>query len=137
MEMVYAFDIFNEFSISAARGPDGLLYPWGNTFVNRSVVYLDNSGGETANVGSRPEGASWVGALDMSGNLWEWVSSLDTAYPYDASHESDADTNQSRILRGGSFADPPRDLLRAGYRYRGPVDTSSYYIGIRCARSVE
>ena len=28
---------------------------------------------ETAPVGSFPEGASWVGALDMAGNVYEWT----------------------------------------------------------------
>ena len=24
----------------------------------------------------RPHGASWVGAVDLAGNVWEWVNSL-------------------------------------------------------------
>ncbi|TVR19435.1 MAG: hypothetical protein EA396_12540, partial [Anaerolineaceae bacterium] len=65
----------------SARGPDGWIYPWGNEFFANNVV---NSGGRTADVGSRPGGVSWVGALDMSGNVWEWTSSLFEPYPYDA-----------------------------------------------------
>jgi serine/threonine-protein kinase len=60
----------------AARGPDGLIFPWGDQLISNNVVYEGNSLGETAAVGSRPGGASWVGALDMSGNVWEWVSSI-------------------------------------------------------------
>ena len=60
----------------AARGPESLVFPWGNDFVGKNAVWADSSGDQTADVGSRPAGASWVGALDLSGNLWEWVSSI-------------------------------------------------------------
>ncbi|HEC21824.1 MAG TPA: TIR domain-containing protein, partial [Chloroflexi bacterium] len=75
----------------AARGPDGLLYPWGDEFVALNAVYGDDSGGRPAVVGSRPGGVSWVGALDMSGNLWEWVSSIYAFYPYDPDDGREAD----------------------------------------------
>ena len=57
----------------AARGPDGLAYPWGDEFSPDLAVWEENAGGATAEVGSKPNGASWVGALDMSGNVWEWA----------------------------------------------------------------
>lgn len=53
----------------AARGPDGLVYPWGNEFVADFVVYKDNSGGRTWQVGSKPAGKSWAGVYDLSGNV--------------------------------------------------------------------
>jgi formylglycine-generating enzyme required for sulfatase activity len=59
----------------AARGPDSLVYPWGNDWNDNYAVWDGNSGYITAEVGSRPEGVSWVGAYDMSGNVWEWTSS--------------------------------------------------------------
>jgi len=54
----------------AARGPNGLAYPWG-----------DNRDSSKANVGSHqvrpvtdfPQGASPFGALNMVGNVWEFV----------------------------------------------------------------
>ncbi|NDJ53582.1 MAG: formylglycine-generating enzyme family protein, partial [Chloroflexi bacterium] len=46
----------------AARGPDALTYPWGNEWGADNAVYRGNSGGQTAPVGSRPTGVSWVGA---------------------------------------------------------------------------
>src|SRR5574341_127838 len=60
----------------AARGPDGLVYPWGNDYVAESRVFDPDeyAGGHAAPVGSKPGGASWVGALDMSANLSEWVA---------------------------------------------------------------
>ncbi len=91
----------------AARGPQGLIYPWGNEFVADNVVYSKNSEGKTANVGSHLGGVSWVGALDMSGNVWEWVSSLYQPYPYKVNdgRESMPDYNHERVVRGGAFLD--------------------------------
>lgn len=51
------------------------MYPWGTEFVPDDAVYRENSGGQTADAGSRPAVASWVGAFDMSGNAREWTLS--------------------------------------------------------------
>ena len=120
----------------AARGPDDLIYPWGNNGDGRNVVQ-NNQG--TADVGSIPAGRSWVGALDMSGNVAEWVSSLSAAYPYDASHESDTDTQRPRVIRGGAWYNLRPSDFRATYRGVGdPVihpDMMFDLLGFRCARS--
>ena len=60
----------------AARGPDALIYPWGNDWKPDNLVWSGNSNSQTANGGSKPGGASWVGADDLEGNVWEWVSSI-------------------------------------------------------------
>jgi formylglycine-generating enzyme required for sulfatase activity len=131
----------------AARGPDSLVYPWGNQF-NRSLVnYCDvnctfswadrnfNDGYKnTAPVGSYLEGKSWVGALDMSGNVWEWVNTIYGQYPYatDDGREAGND-NMSHILRGGSFNNPT-DNVRAVYRYHRNPDLVDFDLGFRCVR---
>jgi iron(II)-dependent oxidoreductase len=125
----------------AARGPDGLEYPWGNSWDSNNAVYSGNSGGQTADAGSRPGGVSWVGALDMSGNVWQWMSSSYKAYPYDPKdgRESSelARNDQGRVLRGGSWLSTNTDHLRAAHRIR--LNPSYAYdvvdVGFRCARS--
>ena len=121
----------------AARGPDGLVYPWGNTFVAENVVYWDNSGGQTANVGSRPGGASWVGALDLSGNVWEWVADwYDEAY-YSASPRVNPQgpaSGANRVLRGGSWF-YFEVIVRAAGRYGVEPGDEDIGDGFRCARS--
>jgi iron(II)-dependent oxidoreductase len=121
----------------AARGPDDLVYPWGNEFVGDNVVYAENSGYQTAEVGSRPRGMSWVGAFDLSGNVWEWVSSAYEAYPYDPNdgREDLERTDVVRVVRGGSYNNSENNLRVARRRMTNPDDGSDHN-GFRCARSV-
>ena len=122
----------------AARGVDGLEYPWGDTFVADNLVYSANSNDQTAEVGSRPAGASWVGALDMSGNVWEWTRSEYAGYPYmrDDGREDDPGnrTDVPRVLRGGSWVHSNVDI-RAAYRNWDAPDNQNYLIGFRCVLS--
>ena len=84
-------------------------------------------------MGSFPQGDSWVGALDMAGNVWEWVGDEFGSYP-DASQtkESSASSTDTHILRGGSWGYTPA-FVRAAYRY--PVQPEADYlaVGFRCA----
>jgi iron(II)-dependent oxidoreductase len=125
----------------AARGPDSLLYPWGNEFYADYVVRLS---GKTPDpeVGSKPQGASWVGALDMSSSLYEWTSTVYAPYPYNA-HDGretafEEDPSSERVLRGGSWyhADGVYDDLRATGRFRIQPNFASRPYGFRCARSI-
>lgn len=120
----------------AARGPDGLVYPWGNDFIADNAVYSGNSGNRTALVGSRAGGVSWVGAYDMSGNVWEWTSTIYQVYPYNAdeSRESNSDTNSTRSLRGGSW-DYSARILQATNRIGNSPDDWYGDFGFRCVRS--
>jgi serine/threonine protein kinase/formylglycine-generating enzyme required for sulfatase activity len=73
----------------AARGPDNLIYPWGNDSESLYAVTRDNSYSQQLPnpIGTLPEGISWVGALDMAGNVAEWVSSGYADYPYQPLYE--------------------------------------------------
>jgi formylglycine-generating enzyme required for sulfatase activity len=57
----------------AAQGPSAYMFPWGMGQPSPSLLNYNNLLGDTARVGLFPAGASWVGALDMAGNVWEWV----------------------------------------------------------------
>lgn len=122
----------------AARGPDTLVYPWGSAFDPQRAVFAGSSGGQTADVGTKPDGASWVGALDMSGNVREWTSSLYAAYPYDAGDGRETDdeitASQQRVLRGGAWnTDDPADLRTASRLASDPASADSS-TGLRCVR---
>jgi formylglycine-generating enzyme required for sulfatase activity len=120
----------------AARGPDSLVYPWGNEFIQDNAVVNAN---ETADVGSKPEGASWVGAMDMSGNVWEWASTISPfeivyRYPYDATdgREANDDRRRPRVVRGGSF-DHSAAFVQAANRGRSVPSVHIDNYGFRCA----
>jgi formylglycine-generating enzyme required for sulfatase activity len=120
----------------AARGPDSLLYPWGNDFEEGNLVFSGNIDGQTAPVSSRPQGASWVGANDMTGNLWEWTSTVMEPYPYvkDDGRESPSNTANDRVMRGGSWWETDLGYFRATYRGTWHPEGSINFGGFRCAR---
>ncbi len=121
----------------AARGSNNLTtYPWGNDFVADNVVYSNNSNRRTAPVGSRAGGVSWVGAIDMSGNVLEWVSSLYGAYPYDETDENISNNSSVRVLRGGSWYSILTDV-RSVYRGGSTPTVRGIDVGLRCVRSQE
>jgi formylglycine-generating enzyme required for sulfatase activity len=120
----------------AARGPSNLVYPWGNDFVPDNVVYSGNSNQQSADVGSRHKGDSWVDASDLSGNLWEWVSSVYQPYPYKTDDGRELDTDSTairRLLRGGSGLDYG-SAVRASDRFDVAPTYAAGSIGFRCAR---
>jgi formylglycine-generating enzyme required for sulfatase activity len=123
----------------AARGPDGLPYPWGTEFAADYVFFGDNSLQQSWDVGLRPAGASWVGALNMSGNLWEWTSSLLMPYPYKSGdgREATGEAHQGeRVLRGGSWDSYPH-MLRTTHRDADGPDAALPNRGFRCVRDLE
>ena len=122
----------------AARGPDGLDYPWGSRFDKDKLNSKDNSNSIVAAGGEYPNGASWVGAMDMAGNLFEWTSSLYKEYPYigEDGRELTGDENNLNeliALRGGSFFSSS-EKTRTAYRYGLSADSKDFTNGFRCVR---
>ena len=124
----------------AARGPDNLKFPWGDQFETDNLVYRGNSGFRTMAIGSRPGGISWVGAYDMMGNVWEWVSSIYFRYPYDAvdGREDAQRITVSRVRRGGSYYNSEEFLGRTGAAERQSEEPSAFSddLGFRCVMDV-
>lgn len=140
----------------AARGPDSLLYPWGDEFDGTLANHCDSNCAAqdwsgnivqtntenddgfavTAPVGSYPAGASWVGALDMSGNVWEWTYSIFEPYPYDATdgrESGDISESVAMSVRGGSYSSGS-DYGTTARRARPIARAQSDHFGFRCAR---
>jgi formylglycine-generating enzyme required for sulfatase activity len=139
----------------AARSPESYLFPWGNEFdghllnycdINCSLVHADqeHTGGfndgytDTSPVGYYPEGGSWVGALDLQGNVWEWVWDWHALYEGHEwlEHPHSYPPETFRVLRGGAW-DTARGHARAAFRNWYLPAEHKDSIGFRCAMDVE
>jgi serine/threonine protein kinase len=120
----------------AARGSeDDRAYPWGGKL---DCDHANHSGcvGDTAAVSQYDKGQSPYGVYGMSGNVWEWTSSLYSFYPYNADDGRESpDAPGKRIARGGSWHlfGGTGGGIRIDTRFM--IDPVYYgaYIGIRCA----
>jgi formylglycine-generating enzyme required for sulfatase activity len=89
----------------------------------------------TAPVGSfRPNG---FGLRDMLGNVWEWTSDCASDSLSQAARGGPADCapDANRILRGGSWSDPP-ERLRLAVRIAGPPAARDQIVGFRLIREI-
>jgi formylglycine-generating enzyme len=96
--------------------------------LNREVLTLP--------VGSFPDGASPYGLLDMAGNASEWVQDWYEPYSYLNALLSDPQGPNGQLLkvvRGGSWLKPARNLRTSDRDYAFPSDRASG-IGFRCAK---
>ncbi|MGH8582355.1 MAG: formylglycine-generating enzyme family protein [Gammaproteobacteria bacterium] len=122
----------------AARGVEGLVYPWGNEYrsgfanIDETVRkdgpwYLE----ETTAVGLYPHGRSPYGVEDLAGTVWEWCLNK-----YEQPDVVGTDTSgDSRVLRGGSWGDLSV-RARAGGRFGFHPYGRNYFAGFRVVSSV-
>jgi formylglycine-generating enzyme required for sulfatase activity len=132
----------------AARGPEGRIYPWGNIFDGARTNYCDincvdswkdnrydDGYSDTSPVGDFPDGASVYGALDMAGNVYEWVA--DWYGPYSRSSQVNPrgpDAGLEHIIRGGSWGDDAVHVRAAVRSHIPRADYWTNYIGFRCSQ---
>jgi formylglycine-generating enzyme required for sulfatase activity len=119
----------------AARGPEASTYPWGESPPDDTLLNYSNNEGDTTRVGSYPRGKSWCGALDMSGNVWEWTQSLSVDYPYvpDDGRE-DLEADGERVVRGGAYDNAAMNV-RCAVRGKNGLTHSSQLDGFRVCAS--
>ena len=120
----------------AARGTDGRIYPWGNTWDKNKCATSGAALTSRAPVGSYPRGASPYGCQDMAGNVWEWCSDWYGKTYYETSpsrNPKGPSSGDSRVLRGGSWDNTGNGTRCACRNYYYPSDYN-YYLGFRLAR---
>jgi formylglycine-generating enzyme required for sulfatase activity len=119
----------------AARGPAGYVYPWGDEDPTCELADTYGCKFSLPQVGSYEDGASWVGALDMAGSVWEWVADWYSEDYYVTLASGTLDpagpgSGTSRVLRGGSFANF-QWYARATLRHKDDPDDSDHRRGFR------
>ncbi len=148
-----------EYEYAAAGGNQQRAYPWGSTDpgdASHYAIYGDDRGNcyypsgalercsdmSIASVGTASSGQGLFGHLDLSGNVWQWVSDwflhytdcMDCAALSAPPPDFISTTVSSRVLRGGSFSSSaPVLLVPARYAWSDPADRT-LNDGFRCAR---
>ena len=124
---------------AAARGAEGLPYPWGHDAPTPVRCNLKGSPGKLTGVGQYPLGAGPFGTLDQAGNVREWCRDAFEFEAYASRTTSSftrpmADPLVRRVVRGGSFRDTA-ESQRATWRVGDAPSHKSGRLGFRCARS--
>jgi formylglycine-generating enzyme required for sulfatase activity len=101
----------------AARGEDGLAYPWGNAFEPDKLNSAIGGPRDTTPVGSYAAGASTYGVLDMAGNVLQW-----TATP----------AGDEMIVKGSAW-DSVGGMGRGAAQDKRPRSAREVLLGFRCA----
>jgi formylglycine-generating enzyme required for sulfatase activity len=128
---------------AAARGKNGLKYPWGNVWAsNRANIGKENDSPPIneysdliKEVGSYPQGASPVGALDMIGNVWEWTASRLEPYPGSTTAMPGSvkgSPESYRVMRGGAY--DGNNSHNSSYRGFLEADQPFPKVGFRCVK---
>lgn len=124
----------------AARGADGRLHPWGNNAPTpRLANYAESLIGEPVSVYRYPSGASPYGALNMAGNVREWVADwFDKNYYLHSpvNNPMGPETGIERSLRSGAYDADPNEIFTMS-RYKHEPQSAGLSRGFRCAESAK
>jgi eukaryotic-like serine/threonine-protein kinase len=126
----------------AARGTVPRAFPWGDQYPDCTYANYYNNGdcvGDTSMVGSYPLGASPYGALDMAGNVWEWVNDWYSNTYYTVLPEENPVgpiDGTYKVLRGGGWNTSGGYYLRTAARFY-VLPANDAYIGFRCVSPSE
>jgi hypothetical protein len=118
----------------AARGPDANLYPWGNEDPICTLLNFNNCQKQTTDVTRYPEGKSHYGAMDMAGNVYEWIADWYDPLYYKSSPPDDPpgpDSGRARVIRSSGYRSNATQSLSYARAFSSPNDHRRD-LGFRC-----
>lgn len=101
----------------AARGDDGRIFPWGDTWDPTRLNSAASGIGGTTPVDRYPTGVSPYGLFDAVGNIFQWTASVLE--------------DGRRVLKSCAYDDEP-GLCRPAFRHGRPAGSRHILIGFRC-----
>jgi formylglycine-generating enzyme required for sulfatase activity len=119
----------------AARGTDGRIWPWGDTWDRSKCISGHQPPLHTRPVASCKSGASPYGCLDMAGNAEEWCLDGYADDYYKVSpliNPTGPDVTEYRVLRGGKWSDFDPDDVSCARRSRSKPTQPYDWRGFRC-----
>lgn len=123
----------------SARGDEQREYPWGSAVPDNDWLNFNGVADDTAAVGEHPIDASPYGALDMAGNVREWVADWYSEKYYiisPAKNPSGPSLGTYRVQRGGAWY-YGASAARTSFRDKGSPSAQSVSLGFRCAMSAQ
>jgi formylglycine-generating enzyme required for sulfatase activity len=134
----------------AARGRAGSLYPWGETWKGTKANYQDDSyRSGRSQPKSKPTStndcfaytspvgfyanASWCGAYDLAGNVWQWCEDRHNPDYYATSADTDPpppEKGNGRTGRSGAFT-LSKELMNTTVRAGFPPGSRNANVGLR------
>jgi formylglycine-generating enzyme required for sulfatase activity len=122
----------------AAQFNDERTFPWGNALPSALDCNWNHFVNGTTPIGSYPNGTSFLGFADFSGNVWEWCN--DWYSNYSATSQIDPfgpETGSLRILRGGGWDNLALHLRVACRNGNNPDNRSGGELGFRICRTAQ
>ena len=119
-----------------ARGPNGNDYPWGSNAPTKELLNYNNNIGQTTNVISYPKGKSYYSALEMEGNVYEWVYDWYDPYYYKNGPAQDpggpdSSTAGNRSVRSAGYKSGDEQVVPSTRLFKTPTEHARD-LGFRC-----
>jgi formylglycine-generating enzyme required for sulfatase activity len=120
----------------AARGVNGLRYPWGNTKPDNSLLNFNGYYQAPRPAYEYLTGISPYGILNMGGNVQEWVADWYSRDYYSNSpykNPTGPTSGELKVLRGGGYWDSATQV-QTFYRFKHDPASAGEHRGIRCVQ---